>query len=67
MEKELPQFLRNIADQVENNTIKEDELRKLSEFYMSYWFSDKIPSTPEKDYMKLLILGWYIYNQIRNV
>lgn len=67
MEKELPQFLRNIADQVENNTIKEDELRKLSEFYMSYLFSDKIPSTPEKDYMKFLILGWYIYNQIRNV
>lgn len=67
MEKELPKFLRNLADSIENNTISEVELRKVSEFYMSLLFSQKIASSPEKDHMKFLILGWYIYNQLGNV
>jgi hypothetical protein len=67
MEKELPQFLRNLADRIESNTLSEEDLRKVSEFYMSHLFAEKIASTSKKDYMKFLILGCYIYNQLGNV
>lgn len=35
MEKELPQFLRNLADRIESNTLSEEDLRKVSELYIS--------------------------------
>jgi hypothetical protein len=63
MEKELPQFLRNLADRIESNTLSEEDLRKVSEFYMSHLFRDKIGNTSQDDYMKFLVLGWYVYNQ----
>jgi hypothetical protein len=67
MEKELPTFLRNLADRVESNTLSEEELRKVSELYISSLFRDKIGTISHKDYMKFLILGWYVYNQTEKV
>ena len=63
MEKELPQFLRNLADRIESNTLSEEDLRKVSELYISSLFRDKIGNTSQYDYMKFLVLGWYVYNQ----
>ena len=67
MEKELPSFLRNTADRIENNTLSEEELRKVSELYMLSLFREKIGTTSREDYMKFLILGWYVYNQTEKV
>jgi hypothetical protein len=67
MEKELPSFLRNTADRIENNTLSEEELRKISELYILSLFREKIGTTSQKDYMKFLVLGWYIYNQTENL
>ena len=67
MEKELPKFLRNLADSVESNTLSEDELRKVSELYIYSLFREKISNTSRQDYMKFLILGWYVYNQTEKV
>uniref|UniRef100_A0A6C0DZV2 Uncharacterized protein n=1 Tax=viral metagenome TaxID=1070528 RepID=A0A6C0DZV2_9ZZZZ len=66
--KKIIEHLRNIADLIENNEIDEKTLQSAGEFYMKQLFIDEIEKTDctieEKDMLKFLILGWYIYNFI---
>jgi hypothetical protein len=66
--KKIIKHLRNIADLIENNEIDEKTLQSAGEFYMKQLFIDEIEKTEctieEKDMLKFLILGWYIYNFI---
>ena len=66
--KKIIEHLRNIAYLIENNEIDEKTLQSAGEFYMKQLFIDEIEKTDctieEKDMLKFLILGWYIYNFI---
>lgn len=66
--KKIINFLRNLANNIENKTIDDKLLQHIGEFYMSVLFKEEIDkvdsSIEEKDLVKFLTVGWYIYNII---
>jgi len=64
--KKISTFLREVADLIDNNEIDDYTLEKAGEFYMGNLLRtelDKIESpVDEKDFVKFLTTGWYIYN-----
>ncbi len=64
MEINLPLFLRQLADHIDNKNLTDEQIRSVSEFYMHYKFqSVKFDRTD--DISKFLILGWYYYTLLR--
>jgi hypothetical protein len=70
MSIDLSLFLRNIADMLDSNKLNNKELKLIGEFYMSYKFqntvidkldNEDLKDLEESDFIKFLILGWYIY------
>lgn len=69
----LSLFLRNIADSLEQDKLNPNELKLVGEFYMSYKFQTEVIEktndmeelknidVEDGDFIKFLILGWYIY------
>ncbi len=74
----LVSFLRETADSLENRTLSNPQLQRLSEFYMSYLFAQEIENDKKQtkrlsrkrrdmtnqDFMKFISLGYYVYNHI---
>jgi hypothetical protein len=65
--KNLSLFLKNLADDIENDKLNEKELKYTGEFYMSYLVQNQIDNdedidVSDKDLVKFLFLGWYMYN-----
>jgi len=65
-DQELILFLRDIANSIENNDINPDDKQRVGEFFMQYKFKNMIndinsTDIEEKDMIKFLVLGWYIY------
>lgn len=71
----LASFLRNIAEQIENDTLSKPLRSHTKDFFMSYQFieqavkdnhlpSDNIEVYSAKDLVKFLFLGWYCYSLI---
>ena len=63
----LTVFFRNWADDIENDKLNEEELRYSGEFYISYLVQNHLDNNQdidvsEKDLIKCLFLGWYMYN-----
>lgn len=62
----ISNFLRQTADLIDKDEIDEFTLEKAGEFYMGNLLKtelDKIESPiDEKDFVKFLTVGWYIYN-----
>ena len=63
-DKLLVSFLRETADAIENKTLTENQVSLIGEFYMSYRFQNRLEEIQEEDYIKFLVLGWYIYTVI---
>ena len=79
-DKILPEFLRELAHNIENNKLNSSQLQSVGEFYVSYLFNEDTEVQVEnnevedededeeemsdKDFKKFLALGWYIYNKI---
>jgi hypothetical protein len=62
-------FLRNTADLIEKNEIDEQNLQLAGEYYMRYLLQTEVDNVQnatieEKDLVKFLTTGWYIYNVI---
>ena len=62
-------FLRNTADLIEKNEIDEQNLQLDGEYYMRYLLQTEVDNVQnatieEKDLVKFLTTGWYIYNVI---
>ena len=62
-------FLRNTADLIEKNEIDEQSLQIAGEYYMRHLFKTEVDDNhnttlEEKDLVKFLTAGWYIYNII---
>ena len=59
-------FLKDLTNSLENNKLNEEQVMHIGEFYMAYEFkntinNDETLDIDEKDFVKFLILGWYIY------
>jgi hypothetical protein len=65
MEENIIVFLRELASSIEEKKISDEKLKLISEFYMSYNFHSELDNTDadieEKDFIKFLVMGWYIY------
>lgn len=70
-------FLRDLTDNIENNTICPEKLKLVGEFYMSYLFQaevideknreeneEKPDVLTDQDLMKFIFMGYYIYCHI---
>jgi hypothetical protein len=67
--KKISDFLRDLADDIDNNSIDDKSLENIGQFYMGYKLNKEIDNTPnasldEKDLVKFLLVGWYIYRVI---
>jgi hypothetical protein len=65
-DQEITVFLRDIANSIENDSIEPCDKQRVGEFYMQYKFKNMIndinsSDIDEKDMIKFLVLGWYIY------
>jgi hypothetical protein len=74
-EKILPQFLRDLANEIENEQLNSSQVQSIGEFYVSYLFNEDTDNQDQdvskqdedisdKDFKKFLALGWYVYNKI---
>lgn len=67
---DIVEFLINLASDINNGILNQDELQSVSEFYMLYKFKSRINDDDEEDYLnqnelyKFLSLGWYIYSNM---
>jgi hypothetical protein len=72
IDKELAPFLRNLADLLDSNRLKQDQIQKIGEFYMLYNMTTELINTGDSvgdslsdiDAMKFIVLGWFIYKNI---
>jgi hypothetical protein len=62
----LSTFLRGLADSIDKNKLTESNVQRISEFYMSYLFLNKVKQRSEKEFQKFLFLGWYVYKNLLN-
>ena len=71
----LINFLKNIVISIENNEILPEQLRSVGEFFMDWQFqkqnmidndlnSSISNDFSQKEILKFVTLGWYIYNCI---
>ena len=71
----LVPFLRNLADNIESNSVVPEQLRSIADFFMSYKFQEqalkdsqaddtKVSSPTPDELTKFLFMGWYIYQLI---
>jgi len=58
-------FLQNLAQSISQNTINAKQLQLVGEFYMNYMHSTMHVKdegvVSDKEMMKFLILGWFVY------
>ena len=59
-------FLKNITKSIEDSSINEEKLKLVREFYTSYSLQNiECPDEfSEKEILKFLTMGWYVYNHI---
>jgi len=58
--KVLIDFLRNLANSIENNDIDDEHLKTAGEIYMKHKFNQN-SDHEESKIAKYISLGWYIY------
>ena len=61
-------FLQSCIDRLKDGSLSADQKLLVSEFYTKFMFSDANASETlsEKDMLKYLTVGWYIYNELEN-
>lgn len=61
-------FLRETADDIERSKMDSHKLKKIFEFYIALKFESEDKkedeNQDEKDFLKFLFLGWYIYTYV---
>ena len=70
-QKNIINFLKEVIQDIESENISEEKLDTTRHFLFTYKFhhhieNQKIDDIDEKDMIKFLFLGWYIYTFILN-
>jgi len=76
----ITSFLRNLANDIEEQSLSNLQLQRVGEFYMSYLFAEQVLDDRKKgerksrkrrdnmhsndDFAKFISLGYYVYNHI---
>ena len=60
----LTTFLRTLATDIENDKLTEQQLQQVGEFFMTFLFL-KDNKKSDKDFMKFITMGWYVYNNLK--
>lgn len=62
----LAPFLRHLAEQIEKNTLSQDNLERIGDFFRSYLFENEVNDEfSEEEFRKFVILGWWIYHNLK--
>ncbi len=65
--KKLIEFLNELVESIEKHNIKPEVLKEIGEFYMKIKFNDDYSKKEDKEMIKYLSLGYYIYNNIEEI
>ena len=63
----LKAFIKSLYDKLCIGKLSNENLFKLTEFYVEYTHGKNITNIVEEDekmYFKYMLMGWYIYNSI---
>ena len=62
-------FFRQLADDIENNKLTNEEAMRAGQMFMYYKFHENqtIGGIDSDDYMKYVITGWYIHSEIETL
>jgi len=67
MEERLIGFLKNLTCSLEKDELNQQQLQKVSEFFMSYQLHEQVNTEfNEEEAIKFLTLGWYVYKVMLN-
>jgi ADP-glucose pyrophosphorylase len=66
MSTDTVSFLKELIVSIEDETIQKDRMLQIEEFKRVYTFMEKIKTDDDKELLKFLSLGWFIYNQLDN-
>ena len=64
---EIIVFLENIISDIKSNNISQDHMQQVTELFLNLKMENKIEDTVEsysdKEFIKFLSLGWYVYTE----
>lgn len=64
---EIIVFLENIINDIKSNNISQDHMQQVTELFLNLKMENKIEDTVEsysdKEFIKFLSLGWYVYTE----
>jgi len=67
-EYNLSSFLRQIASDIDEKKLAEEQVKRVGEFFMSWKFEEiNTVSHSDEEFLKFFTLGWYVYTQILKV
>jgi hypothetical protein len=66
--KKMIPFFRQLADDIENDEMTQQQLLNVGEMFMLYKFTEQTEDTDmsQEDMKKYLFTGWYIHTQINS-
>lgn len=67
--KDVVNFLRDLANKLETDSLNPEETTQISEFFMKFQFvqslfNDMEDGSSDQDIMKFMSLGWYVYSHL---
>lgn len=57
-------FMRNLLEQIDNNTLSEESYEKLKDFCIDYELKKVDNDFSDYDMMRFFTLGWHVYNNM---
>lgn len=62
-------FFRQLANDIENNKLSNEQVMRAGKMFMEYKFNENqiLSEIHPDDYMKYVITGWYIHNEIDTI
>jgi hypothetical protein len=60
----LSSFLRSLADDIDNKQMNQEDIFRISEFYIEYVNKKDMDDISDKEFKKFLMMGWYIYKML---
>lgn len=63
-DKVLPEFFRKLAESIDKKELKDEELKKCTEFYTGWQYDHCETEHTQDDYRKFLTMGYYVWSHL---